>query len=262
MLYNNHFCRSPNRRRHCRLIQIVSNIAQHLHMANHKHFFVPWTLLYKKWYVILWIWTGSFCAKMSSAICICINSIHQLFPENGRRTAIAPVRCWTPRSCFRLIVFSIHTLGATDKTFSEIHMAVKVGHSDSATRNRKDRRCNAWDEDVENVNAGRRERDRRLCLAGWSIAHTAWERVSKQCWLLQLGRRKAVLNGSSNSAVICELSALRKEGSVRHVVDCGHSWQYILITIIHKCDHFVCKKEHLHKEETELVTTECLFAIM
>lgn len=45
-------------------------------------------------------------------------------------------------------------------------MAVKVGHSDSATRNRKDRRYNAWDEDVENVNAGRRERDRRLCLAG------------------------------------------------------------------------------------------------
>jgi len=63
-------------------------------------------------------------------------------------------------------VFGMHTLGATDKTFSERHVTVKVGHSDSATRNRKDRRCNAWDEDVENVNAGRRERDRRLCLAG------------------------------------------------------------------------------------------------
>jgi len=141
-------------------------------------------------------------------------------------------------------------------------MAVKVGHSDSATRNRKDRRYNAWDEDVENVNAVRRERDRRLCLAGWSIAHTAWERVSKQCLLLQLGRRKAILNGSSNCSVICELSALSKVGGVRHVVDCGHSWQYFLITISHKCDHFVYKKEHLHKEETELVITECLFAIM
>ena len=39
MPHNNHLRRSPNRRRHYPLIQIVSNIAQLLHMAHHKFFF-------------------------------------------------------------------------------------------------------------------------------------------------------------------------------------------------------------------------------